>query len=413
MPEVVLTISVFVDYYAIKACMRPLRIQLNRLSKIVNNEDDMNSDFEIESLAMQIDDTQSLIEEKIDSLTKEREKLQFIIDNMKQGLIILDEKMDVILINRFSKEIFQFEDDLYKDRISLFNVTILPQFSTLFHRALKEGEGECELDYNEKHYHVMAIPFQAKFVSSGSEGVAFTIIDMTKERNLERAKRDFFANASHELKSPLTSIIGYSQMIRNGFVTEKKEIDEDLDRILFESRRMNDIVIQMLELSRLEAKEDINSKEDVSFKAIILEQKNILSSQMSDRKIQFNLTGSDISFSINKEDASSLIGNLIENAIRYNREGGEIDILIDKDDNSISIHDTGIGIPWKYQERIFERFFRVDKARSRKLGGTGLGLSIVKHICINNNIQISVDSKEDEYTTFILRFPVDDKKSSA
>ena len=406
---VVLTISIFVDYYAIKASMKPLRVQLNRLSKIVSQEDSIDSDLEIESLALQIDETQLLIEDKINSLTTEKAKLNFIIDNMKQGLFILDEKMDVLLINKLVKEIFNF-DDTKKNHISLFDVTILPIFTTLFRNAMNNGEAEGDLDLENKHFHIIAIAFEANWISTSSKGVSFTIIDMTKERNLERAKRDFFANASHELKSPLTSIIGYSQMIKNGFVTDQKEIDEDFDRILFEAKRMNDIVIQMLDLSKLEAKEDITNKEDVSFRAIILEQKDILSSQMNDKKIKFYLSEGDIQFSINKEDASSLVNNLLENAIRYNKDEGEINIKIDNENQTLSISDTGIGIPEKYQDRIFERFFRVDKARSRKLGGTGLGLSIVKHICLNNDIQISLDSKENEYSTFTLKFPTNEKK---
>lgn len=397
----VLVISIVVDYYSINSSLKPLKNQVNRLSKIVSEEDELPKEIEIESLSYQVDKTKDIILEKIESLTKEQEKLRFIINSMNQGLLIIDEKMNVVLINDYVKNVFHYKD---KENASLFDVTILEDFSELFHSTIKKEDHQKEIIIDDKYYFVTATSFEADWLGKQKYGVSFALVDITIDKNLEKAKRDFFANASHELKSPLTSIIGYSQMIKSGFVTDKKEIDEDLDRILFESKRMNEIVIEMLELSRLEANIESTSKEKLSIKENVEQIHQSLLSKMDEKGIKFISNEDDFSVMMTKEDLSSLINNVIENAIRYNKDNGEIIIDINKENHTLEIKDTGIGIPNKYIDRIFERFFRVDKARSRKLGGTGLGLSIVKHICINNDIKIEVTSKENEFTSFLFTF---------
>ncbi len=397
----VLVISILVDYYSINASLRPLKKEVFRLSEIVSQDEEPTKDVEIESLSYQIDQTKKLIVEKIHSLTEEQEKLRFILNSMNQGLLIVDEKMDVVLVNDYIRKIFHYVD---KENASLFDITILSSFSELFHKAMEGKDEVVEVKIEERYYLVSATGFAADWLGKEKKGVAYSLSDITIDKNLEKAKRDFFANASHELKSPLTSIIGYSEMIKNGFVTDKKEINEDLDRILFESKRMNDIVIQMLELSKLEAKDEKKEKEMLSLVSTIGEIKECHQAEIEKKEITFNVIGDDFSVLMQKEDLHSLLENLIENAIRYNKDKGKITLTLDKESRSLKIEDTGCGIPKKYQERIFERFFRVDKARSRKLGGTGLGLSIVKHICLNESIRLSLESVEDVMSAFTLVF---------
>jgi two-component system, OmpR family, phosphate regulon sensor histidine kinase PhoR len=399
---IVLVLSIVIDYYCINSSLKPLKAQVNRLSRIVSNEDDLPKEIEIESLSYQVDKTKDIIVEKINSLTEEQEKLRFIINSMNQGLLIVDEKMDVVLLNDYVRRLFHYED---KDNASIFDVTVLPEFSELFHSTLKKEDQQKEVRIEDRYYLVTTTSFSADWLGVNKNGVSYSITDVTIDKNLEKAKRDFFANASHELKSPLTSIIGYSEMIKNGFVTEKEDVNEELDRILFESKRMNEIVIEMLELSRLEAKEMTALPETISLKEIWSHALMNMETQIQEKGIEIITTGEDFPVTMIREDCQSLVNNLLENAIRYNKDKGSITLTLDNHERTLSLHDTGIGIPKKYQERIFERFFRVDKARSRKLGGTGLGLSIVKHICLNYNITIDLESKEDEFTTFTLHFP--------
>lgn len=247
---------------------------------------------------------------------------------------------------------------------------------------------------------------KAEWVESKSEkAIAISIFDRTNEKQLENSKRDFFANAGHELKTPLTTIIGFSEMIKNGFLSDKEEIENALNRIIFESKRRDEIVKQRLDLSRLETE---NRKEDLSLLSRKTETENVLEefdNQIKEKRITCSLCGDDFIVEMKEEDCAPRIKNLIENSIRYNKDGGLVKISLNAASRSFIVSDTGIGIPNNQIPRIFERFYRVDKAHSRKLGGTGLGLSIVKHTCRNYGIKIDVKSKEGVGSDFILTFP--------
>ncbi len=397
----VLGVFIIIDFNFLESSLKPLKREINRLNFIVSGSYLTPSEIDVDNLSNEIDKTKELIENKIYNLKIEKEKLNYILNIMNQGLIIVDDSMKVLLVNDYIKHLFNYEQ---KENDTLLNITILPEFNNLFRDTLNNKNKEIEVKISDKAYLLVSSIFQTNSINNGKQGVCFTLIDITYEKNLKKAKRDFFANASHELKSPLTSIIGYSEMIKNGFVTSPEEINSSLDRILFEAKRMNEIVIEMLELSRLETNEVIVSKENVSLLNTTKQVINAFSKELQDKNIKLTVNDDDFNVLITNDDLYSLIKNLVENAIRYNKDNGEINITINSKENTIKIFDTGIGIDNKYKERIFERFFRIDKARSKKLGGTGLGLSIVKYICINNNIKISLDSVLNEYTEFTLKF---------
>lgn len=397
---IVLIITLLIDYKFIEYSMKPIKNDINRLNYLVTNNYLDTDKISVDSLNQQIDKTKELIETKINSLEFEKEKLNYIINTMKQGLIIVDLYMNVVLVNDYIRNLFNYTLAPYD---TLLNITIMPEFNELFREALTKDSSK-EFNLNNKHYILYASKFKTKTLNINNEGVCFTLFDITDETNLKKAKSDFFANASHELKSPLTSIIGYSEMIKAGFITDTDEINASLDRILFEAKRMNDIVIEMLELSRLETNEKKEINDNLSIKNTTFQVLKSFVQAINDKAIEVIVTGDDFNTLISSEDLYTLIKNVLENAIRYNKNNGKIYIDISATYKSLKIKDTGIGIPNKYRDRIWERFFRVDKARSRKLGGTGLGLSIVKYICINNEIKVELDSKVDEYTTFTFTF---------
>lgn len=397
---IVLIITLLIDYKFIEYSMKPIKNDINRLNYLVTNNYLDTDKISVDSLNQQIDKTKELIETKINSLEFEKEKLNYIINTMKQGLIIVDLYMNVVLVNDYIRNLFNYTLAPYD---TLLNITIMPEFNELFREALTKDSSK-EFNLNNKHYILYASKFKTKTLNINNEGVCFTLFDITDETNLKKAKSDFFANASHELKSPLTCIIGYSEMIKAGFITDTDEINASLDRILFEANRMNDIVIEMLELSRLETNEKKEINDNLSIKNTTFQVLKSFVQAINDKAIEVIVTGDDFNTLISSEDLYTLIKNVLENAIRYNKNNGKIYIDISATYKSLKIKDTGIGIPNKYRDRIWERFFRVDKARSRKLGGTGLGLSIVKYICINNEIKVELDSKVDEYTTFTFTF---------
>ena len=218
------------------------------------------------------------------------------------------------------------------------------------------------------------------------------IEDVTKEENLDKIKRDFFQNASHELKSPLTTIIGYEQMITEGIIDDEEQIKQYSLKTLKEAKRMNSIIMDMLNLSALEQEEKVKNN-DVDLKKLILEIIDSLSQNMQDKKITLDTFILDTT--INGDEK-------IDNAIKYNKINGKITISLKN--NVLKISDTCIGISDENKQRVFERFYRVDKGRSKEQGGTGLRLAIVKHICELYNYKIELDSILEKGTTITIYF---------
>lgn len=379
--------------------LNPLKVESVRLAKLVNR-DTIEPGDELESIALNIEETERFIQQKVDDLTREKEKLNYIIDQMKEGLIIVDDQGNIILINERAKEFFPS-----KSYQRLIDVTILPEIIGCYQKAMLGVETSREIQSENEALFMTSQTISTDWSTDNRRAVSLFFSNISEEKKLENAKKDFFANASHELKSPLTSILGYAQMIEQGFLETKEEVKEALEKIRQEGKRMNDIISEMLDLSRLES-ESKSEEYKVLFLQEALEHNiNLLLTSANEKNIEIRIEGENFSVYLIKEDLDILLKNLLENAIRYNKQNGKVLISLVKEKHLLSIQDTGIGIPEESLSRIFERFYRVDKSRSRKLGGTGLGLSIVKHICTNEKIQIHVASKLDEGTTFTLTFP--------
>lgn len=402
----VMGISVISDYFLTKKALLPLREQADKLSSIVGGPSSDKKDDELDDISKDINEADTLIKDKISTLTSEKEKLSFILDSMNQGLLVCDADLKISLINKAAKVFFGTEQ--IDEGSSWVKVTIDPKINEAGEKAAsQETEEEIKISKDGRYYLINIYSLHQPWLAKEKRhGVGLTITDITSEYTLAQSKRDFFANASHELKSPLTCIIGNAELIKEGVVSSKEEVDSSLNEILSESKRMNEIIIQMLQLSELENKIQ-EPKENVSFKLITTKLFNDLQNEATKKKVELKLTGEDFSFLMAPSDASSLLGNLLENAIRYNKEGGIVKVEIAASLREITVEDNGIGIPKEDLGRIFERFYRVDKAKSKKLGGTGLGLAIVKHITLNYGIAIKVDSKLGEGSRFTLRFPVD------
>ena len=225
--------------------------------------------------------------------------------------------------------------------------------------------------------------------------------DITKEENLKQVKKDFFDNASHELKSPITSIIGYSQLVSSGIVNDNKEIIEYNKKIYKEASRMNSILYDMLNIAELEQGYPVK-KEDVNLKKLVLEILDAYKTKIEAKNIHLDLQIDDVKINSDIRLIDEMLRNLIDNAIKYNKENGKITINLTG--KLFLISDTGIGIKKENQSRIFERFFMEDKARSKENGGTGLGLAIVKHIIETLGYKIEVISKVNVGTKFIIYF---------
>lgn len=217
----------------------------------------------------------------------------------------------------------------------------------------------------------------------------------------EKIRREFSANVSHELKTPLTTIHGYAQLINSG-MAKAEDIPEFTKKIEKETKRLITLTEDITELSRLDENEQPATKERIDIREIALEVKDKLKPLADERDIDFNVTGKGFFVEANYNQITELIYNLCENAIKYNKDNGSV--RVNAEGNMLSVKDTGIGIPKEDKNRIFERFFRVDKSHSKTVNGTGLGLSIVKHIALINKADITVESTLGEGTEFTVTF---------
>lgn len=396
---VLLVLSSLVISSTTKKSFFKLRTQVNKLSRIVNKEENIIGD-DVEFLSKKIDDVSTLINNKIKLINSEKNKLKFIFDNLNIGLIVINSEKKIEIVNKVALDILQLNSEVIdKDYIY---VSRSFELQNNIHEALtSKKQMQYEEEVNEKYYMVRINSIDNLWDDSNNFGVVVNYINITDLKKLEKTKKEFFANASHELKSPLTSIIGYQQMIKEGIVTTSDEIADATSKTINEANRMNKIIIEMLALSKLESNYP-SSLENIDVKKII---EDVLLSYENDidlENLKINLKLESKTLNINRLDITMLIKNIIENAIKYNKPNGSIEIILR--DNYFSVKDSGIGISADNQKHIFERFYRVDKGVSRSKNGTGLGLAIVKHICLNYGFEINVDSMLGEGTTVKIMF---------
>jgi two-component system phosphate regulon sensor histidine kinase PhoR len=257
-------------------------------------------------------------------------------------------------------------------------------------------------EYDGRTYHVFISP-----VAVG--GAIILLLDITEKTMGEKLRREFSANVSHELKTPLTSIYGYAEMLYNGMIGKEDE-HKLLGKIKDEAGRMNTLIQDIILVSRLDEGGGADAFEDVGLRAAADEAAEALSLNAQENGIDVRVSGDDLHMHADRSMIYELFYNLIDNAIKYNMPGGKVDVDIRRKDDGIEITvaDTGIGIPKEAQSRVFERFYRVDKSRSKKKGGTGLGLAIVKHIVRLHDGRVSLESGEGAGTTVRVDFPVNE-----
>ncbi|MGE5445004.1 MAG: two-component system histidine kinase PnpS [Ignavibacteriales bacterium] len=354
--------------------------------------------------------------EKLDELFKEvsleKSQLEAVLSAMSEGVIVVGSDGKVILINRALKDMFGIKDvsfgKPYWEVLRNSEITELVEYTLKSRKAEKK---EISLFYPvEKYYLASGIP-----LNSSESGAIVVMFDITEFKRLEKIKADFVANVSHELRTPLTAIKGYVETIETEAYENTDERDHFLNIIKRHTDRLINIVSDLLVLSEIERKEISWEEEpktvleEINFKEIVSSSLEAIKSKIEEKSLRVSLNikeglppyGGD-GFLLEQ-----MFINLIDNAAKYTPEGGAIEIGISKLDSQfiIEVSDTGIGIPKEHLPRIFERFYRVDKTRSRKLGGTGLGLSIVKHIVIMHGGKIEVQSEVGRGSRFIITLP--------
>ncbi len=395
----ILGISILLSTSLSKRTLFPINQVIGQLGSIVNTKNYYGIDS-VETLIEEINLIKAEINSKMMTIEQEKDKLDYIINDMNQGLIVISEERNIILINNFIVNIFHFqkEDILNKNYLYLIRKIELQTI-------IEESFGGQKVKNRDLTLQGRTYNFSFNLIENSwiGRGVVVSIVDVTEQRNVEKIKREFFANASHELKSPLTSILGYQQMILEGIIDDEVAIKEATAKTIKEASRMNNIIIEMLELSKLESGIHFD-EEEVSLTEIIKDTIDQYQQELIKKQIVVTLQLAEVSKQMNRTLAIELIHNLIDNAIKYNKIAGKINITLS--DQTFIIQDTGIGIPEADLSRVFERFYRVDKAKSKEQGGTGLGLAIVKHICNLYGYQINLQSIVDKQTTITIYFHI-------
>lgn len=402
-------LSVFLISALTKNTLRPLKDLKSILTKVYTGQytEMMPVDKyeEVNGMINEINEISRLISNNISSLNEEKLKSDFLLNHMNQGICVLDQDGHIVLVNQFIRNLFHFQDSLSlrKDYLYLFRDSIIQEAIA---NAYKDNKNSSVLIQVQKEfYSVMVSYLQQSFNHLPSVVLIFT--DVTMVKNIETLKRDFFINASHELKSPLTSIMGSAELISSGLVKDSETIHDLTLRILEESSRMNLLVMDMLNLSKYENQISSVEEEAVSLKTVLLEIKESIHQKLERKNINYEEDIDDIVYYANHEHMIEILRNLIENAIQYGNPNGFIKVSLKTVNHKVifKVEDNGIGIPKIDQSRVFERFYRVDKARSKKTGGTGLGLSIVKHICMLYQAQIELESTPGKGTIITIIFP--------
>lgn len=355
---------------------------------------------EIAPLLRHIEHQHRQIDEQVLELRQKKDEFQATIENMDEGLILLDAKNSIISINPAAKKIFGTTDEcLGKDFLTVERNTSV---GNTIKEAMEKGKAEIILKRYGLDYQLGI----SKIESAGKTlGAVLLAVDVTEKNNAERTRREFSANVSHELKTPLQSIIGSAELMENNLVKEE-DMPRFLGHIRKEAERLVNLVEDIIRLSWLDENRDMET-ELVSLKDIAAETKEALENTANEKNVTINISGEDIKLHGVRSLLYEIVYNLCENGIKYNKDGGKVDITLSKEAGKdiLVVKDTGIGIKEDQQSRIFERFYRVDKSRSKETGGTGLGLSIVKHAAMYHNADVTLESTEGQGSKFTVMFP--------
>ena len=364
---------------------------------------------ELSPLLSRIHAQQQTLHRQARDLERRQDEFEQITDSMREGLLLLGQDHRILSINPAAQTLFGTDrscigrDFLTVDRRS--------DISAAVDAALTQGHAQLRQQRQGREYQI-----DLSRIDSGGEvfGAVLLAFDVTEQAEAERMRREFTANVSHELKTPLTSISGYAEIMMNGLV-RAEDIPGFSKRIYKEARRLITLVEDIIKLSKLDEESVELEKEDVELYELTREIVSRLSPQCSEKKISVALSGEPVFCHGIRQILDEMIYNITENAIKYNRDGGSVSVWVGNtlDGPKISVSDTGIGIPEEHQERIFERFYRVDKSHSKERGGTGLGLSIVKHGAILHGAKVTVNSEPGKGTKIEIRFPKEEKMKKA
>lgn len=356
---------------------------------------------ELSPLLRRINQQRGQISAQLRELRAKTDEFEQITGHMSEGLVLLDREGCVLSVNPAAQAVFGVDRSCV--RRSFLTVDRTPEMSQAVRAALDEGHGSMRSQRNGREYQ-----FDLSRIESGgaAAGIVLLAFDVTEQADSERSRREFTANVSHELKTPLQSILGSAELLKNGLVRQE-DIPQFSGLIYTEAARLVTLVDDIIHLSQLDEGAAL-AREPVDLLELTEDAVEALHSGAEKKRVHISISGESIRVSGVRTFLYEMVYNLCDNAIKYNVENGSVEISVSGagQEAVIAVKDTGIGIPQEHQSRVFERFFRVDKSRSKASGGTGLGLSIVKHIVQYHHGTIELQSEMGKGTAISVTLPV-------
>lgn len=338
------------------------------------------------------------LSKNLKKLRGKQEELTIITNNMNEGLVLLNGQQNVLFINESAAKIFGFSAKEVVGR-NILTVDRAQEVQDLLQKVSQAGKGEG-LYEKDRHF------YQLSGSSVNGSGSVILIYDVTEKMTAEKLRREFSANVSHELKTPLQSILGYAEIMKNGLVKDEDK-QRFLERIHAEAGNMIELIQNIMELSRLDENKTLDEFEDVDLLKLAQSVTLRLKHKAQTKGVTLNVSGSSACVCGVQSILSEVLYNLVDNSIKYNKDNGKVDIKVQdgSEEVTVSVSDTGIGIGAADRERVFERFYRADKSHSKEIGGTGLGLSIVKHGVLFHKGRVELESEPGVGTTITFVLP--------
>ena len=338
------------------------------------------------------------LSKNLKKLRGKQEELTIITNNMNEGLVLLNGQQNVLFINESAAKIFGFSAKEVVGR-NILTVDRAQEVQDLLQKVSQAGKGEG-LYEKDRHF------YQLSGSSVNGSGSVILIYDVTEKMTAEKLRREFSANVSHELKTPLQSILGYAEIMKNGLVKDEDK-QRFLERIHAEAGNMIELIQNIMELSRLDENKTLDEFEDVDLLKLAQSVTLRLKHKAQTKGVTLNVSGSSACVCGVQSILSEVLYNLVDNSIKYNKDNGKVDVKVQdaSEEVTVSVSDTGIGIGAADRERVFERFYRADKSHSKEIGGTGLGLSIVKHGVLFHKGRVELESEPGIGTTITFVLP--------
>lgn len=354
---------------------------------------------ELTPLLRKIADQKETIGEQLADARKKQKEFNLITENMSEGFLVIDADSNLLTYNSAALNLLEITPPA--DR-SVLLFCRAKEFRGVISDVLSGIKAENTMVREERSYSLIANPVYEK---ESVIGAVVVILDITEREKRDMLRREFTANVSHELKTPLTSISGFAELMKAGDVLEN-DVTDFSKSIYDEAQRLITLVNDIIKISELDGQSIPYEKETVDLYELSKEVIGRLEKEADKKNITFHLIGGRAEIIGVHKILEEMLYNLCDNAIKYNKENGTVDVLVNQtgDGVNVIVRDTGIGIPISHQDRVFERFYRVDKSHSKKVGGTGLGLAIVKHGALYHHAKLSLKSTVDVGTVVTIAF---------